>query len=230
MLRNDEIEFWFSVGSTYTYLTVSRLGQMEAASGVRFRWRPFSVLSIMQEMNNIPFSTKPAKAAYMWRDIERRASFHGLSIGLPVPFPLKDSDLANRVAVLGETEGWCVDYVRATYRRWFVDGTEAGGEPNLSESLVEIGQDPARVVPLARSDTIGGAYDAATDEARRLNIFGVPTFVTRGEVFWGDDRLEDAVAWHTDGGHQRVEMTTSTTVSIWNRPMAAMTAFVKGFG
>ena len=55
-------------------------------------------------------------------------SFHGLSIGLPVPFPLKNSDLANRVAVLGETEGWCVDYVRATYRRWFVDGTEAGGD------------------------------------------------------------------------------------------------------
>ena len=89
MPRNDEIEFWFSVGSTYTYLTVSRLGQVEAASGVRFRWRPFSVLSIMREMNNIPFSTKPVKAAYMWRDIERRASFHGLSIGLPVPFPLK---------------------------------------------------------------------------------------------------------------------------------------------
>jgi 2-hydroxychromene-2-carboxylate isomerase len=200
MLRNDEIEFWFSVGSTYTYLTVSRLGQMEAASGVHFRWRPFSVLSIMQEMNNIPFSTKPAKAAYMWRDIERRASFHGLSIGLPVPFPLKNFDLANRVAVLGETEGWCADYVRATYRRWFVDGTEAGSEPNLSESLVEIGQDPARVLPLARSDSIASAYDAATDEARRLNIFGVPTFVTRGEVFWGDDRLEDAVAWHTDGG------------------------------
>ena len=199
MLRNDEIEFWFSVGSTYTYLTVSRLSRIEAASGVRFRWRPFSVLSIMQEMNNIPFSTKPAKAAYMWRDIERRASFHGLSIGLPVPFPLRDFDLANCVAVVGEMEGWCPDYVRATYRRWFVDGREAGSEPNLSESLGEIGQDPSRVIPLARSDAIGSAYNAATDEARRLNIFGVPTFVTRGEIFWGDDRLEDAVAWHAKG-------------------------------
>jgi 2-hydroxychromene-2-carboxylate isomerase len=200
MLRNDEIEFWFSVGSTYTYLTVSRLSQIEAASGVRFRWRPFSVLSIMQQMNNIPFSTKPAKAAYMWRDIERRASFHGLSIGLPVPFPLRDFDLANCVAIVGKMEGWCTDYVRATYRRWFVDGREAGSEPNLSESLGEIGQDPSRVIPLARSDAIGSAYDAATDEARRLNIFGVPTFVTRGEIFWGDDRLEDAVAWHAKGG------------------------------
>jgi 2-hydroxychromene-2-carboxylate isomerase len=154
MLRNDEIDFWFSVGSTYTYLTVARLDQMEAARGVRFRWRPFSVVSIMRAMNNIPFSTKPAKAAYMWRDIERRASLYGLSMSLPVPFPLKDFDLANRVAVLGETEGWCPDYVRATYRRWFVDGREAGSEPNLSESLIEIGQDPSRVVPLARSDTI----------------------------------------------------------------------------
>src|SRR5262249_14982665 len=82
MLRDDEIEFWFSIGSTYTYLAVSRLGQVEAARSVRFRWRPFSVLSLMCEMNNIPFSTKPAKAAYMWRDIERRASLYGLSIRL----------------------------------------------------------------------------------------------------------------------------------------------------
>jgi len=214
MLRNDEIEFWFSVGSTYTYLTVSRLSQIEAASGVRFRWRPFSVLSIMQQMNNIPFSTKPAKAAYMWRDIERRASFHGLSIGLPVPFPLRDFDLANCVAIVGEMEGWCPDYVRATYRRWFVDGREAGSEPNLSESLGEIGQDPSRVIPLARSDAIGSAYDAATDEARRLNIFGVPTFVTRGQVFWGDDRLEDAVAWHAEGSIEGLKMTTSIPVLI----------------
>src|SRR5262245_28137473 len=122
MLRNNEIDFWFSVGSTYTYLTVSRLKQIEAASGVCFRWRPFNVLSIMREMNNIPFSPKPTKAAYMWRDIERRASLYGLSIRLPVPFPLKDFDLANRIAVLGATEGWCSDYVRATYRRWFLDG------------------------------------------------------------------------------------------------------------
>jgi 2-hydroxychromene-2-carboxylate isomerase len=96
-------------------------------------------------------------------------------------------------------EGWCPEYVRASYRRWFVDWQEAGSEPNLSDSLIEIGQDSSRVISLAQSDRVGEAYQAATEEARKLNVFGAPTFVTRGEVFWGDDRLDDALAWHATG-------------------------------
>jgi 2-hydroxychromene-2-carboxylate isomerase len=70
----DPIQFWFSIGSTYTYLSVARLPAIEAASGLSFEWRPFSVRAIMIEQNNIPFRNKPIKAAYMWRDIERRAA------------------------------------------------------------------------------------------------------------------------------------------------------------
>ncbi|MBI3678519.1 MAG: 2-hydroxychromene-2-carboxylate isomerase [Proteobacteria bacterium] len=200
MADEKTLEFWFSIGSSYTYLSVSRLKEVEAETGVRFSWRPFNVRTIMREMDNIPFATKPIKAAYMWRDVERRAAKYGLAARLPAPYPLKEFDLANRVAILGAKEGWCAEYVRATYRRWFVDGQEAGSEPNLSQSLREVGQDPARVVALAQSGAIAEAYDAATDEARKKGIFGAPTFATHGEIFWGDDRLEDALAWHARGG------------------------------
>ena len=194
-----DIDFWFSVGSTYTYLAVMRLPDVEQRTGVRFRWRPFSVRTIMREMDNVPFATKPIKMAYMWRDVERRAALHGLPVQVPAPYPLKEFDLANRIAVLGEREGWCADYVRGTYRRWFQEGQEAGSEPNLSATLSEIGQDPARVIATAQGDAIGQAYDAATAEARQLNVFGAPTFVVQGERFWGDDRLEDAISWHRHG-------------------------------
>jgi 2-hydroxychromene-2-carboxylate isomerase len=93
-------------------------------------------------------------------------------------------------------EGWCADYARVAYRRWFEDGQEAGSEPNNSDSLREIGQDPARVLARAQSEEIARAFAAATDEARALGIFGAPTFSTGGEIFWGDDRLDDAIAWH----------------------------------
>ena len=73
MQHDDSIEFWFAVGSTYTYLTVARIHQVAAATGVRLVWRPFNVRTIMQEMDKIPFHTKPIKMAYMWRDIERPA-------------------------------------------------------------------------------------------------------------------------------------------------------------
>jgi 2-hydroxychromene-2-carboxylate isomerase len=192
------IDFWFSIGSLYTYLSVMRLDRVEDVSDVRFRWRPFSVREIMIEMDNRPLS-KPLKLAYMWRDLERRA--HGLLCDFPArpPYPLKNFDLANRIAVVGAAEGWCADYARATYGRWFGEGEEAGSEPNVSESLREVGQDPARVLALANSDETGRSYAKATAEAKRLGIFGAPTFVTRGEIFWGDDRLEDAIRWHTSG-------------------------------
>ena len=103
---------------------------------------------------------------------------------MPAPYPLKNFDLASQVAVLGEMEGWCPKYVRASYRRWFVEGKEVGAEPNLSESLSEIGHDPGRVIVAANAETVGRAYDDNTHEARQLNIFGSPTFVVRGELFW----------------------------------------------
>jgi 2-hydroxychromene-2-carboxylate isomerase len=195
----DPIDFWFSVGSTYTYLTVMRLAEIERVGGIPFRWRPFSVRAIMKEMNNIPFGNKPIKAAYMWRDIERRAEMYGVPIKVPAPYPLTEFDLANRVAIVGVSEGWCSDYVRATYCRWFQLGQEAGSEPNVSDSLREIKQEPERVLGLANSGAINERYEAATDEARKLQIFGAPTFVVRGERFWGDDRLEDAVSWYKRG-------------------------------
>jgi 2-hydroxychromene-2-carboxylate isomerase len=189
------IDFWFSIGSTYTYLSVMRLAEVERSSGIGFRWRPFSVRQIMIEMDNIPFRTKPAKMAYMWRDIERRAGMYGFPVRLPAPYPLAEWDIANRVAVLGAGEGWVAEYARATFRRWFQDGHEPGSEPNLSNSLREIGQDTGRVVSRAAGDEIATMYDRATDEARALGIFGSPTFVVDGELFWGDDRLDDAIAW-----------------------------------
>jgi 2-hydroxychromene-2-carboxylate isomerase len=193
------IDFWFSIGSTYTYLSVMRLGQIERESGIVFRWRPFSVRQIMIEMDNIPFRTKPIKAAYMGRDIERRAAMYGLPAHVPAPYPLAQWDVANRVAVLGAAEGWVADYTRATYRRWFEDGLEPGGEPNLSDSLREIGENPARVIAAAAGAQVGDAYEAATATARALRIFGSPTFAVGSELFWGDDRLDDAIAWHRHG-------------------------------
>jgi 2-hydroxychromene-2-carboxylate isomerase len=166
MSAGDAIDFWFMVGSTYTYLTVSRLQDVEAATKIPFRWRPFNARAIMQEMDNIPFATRPIKLAYMWRDVERRASKYGLSGRVPAPYPLKNLELANRVAVLGASEGWCCDYVRTTYRLRFVDAKEAGAEPNLSESLRLIGQDPDRVIAVAKADSVGRALEASTREAK----------------------------------------------------------------
>ena len=146
-------------------------------------------------MKHIPFADKPAKTRYMWRDIERRAQMYGLPAKLPAPYPAKQSIKANLAALVGMGEGWGRDFVRAAYRRWMQDGQETGSEPNLSGSLREIGQDPARVLALADLPETNARLMAETEAAKALGIFGSPTFAVGGEIFWGDDRLEDAVRW-----------------------------------
>jgi 2-hydroxychromene-2-carboxylate isomerase len=195
----DRIDFWFTMGSTYSYLSVMRLVELGRTSGIRFNWRPFHLLVILQEMNHVPFADKPTKCAYMWRDIERRAAMHGIPASLPAPYPARQSILANLVAVVGMRHGWGIDFVRAAYRRWFQLGEETGAEPNVSASLRDIGQEPQAVLAMANAPETQDALLAETSIARDLGIFGSPTFAIGRELFWGDDRLEDAVSWYRSG-------------------------------
>src|SRR5215831_17816251 len=192
----SSLDFWFSVGSTYTYLSVMRLDTVERQSGVTFRWRPFDVRAIMLEMDNIPFSTKPIKERYMWRDIERRAKKYSLPwSGIP-SYPPNHLSFINRVALVGAEEGWCAQYVKATYQRWFRTRQDPSLESELMATLKGIGQHPDEVLASAASEKMKAALQSQTDAARALQIFGSPNFVVGKEVFWGDDRLEDAIQWH----------------------------------
>jgi 2-hydroxychromene-2-carboxylate isomerase len=202
-MNGGQIDFWFTMGSTYSFLSVMRLAEVERSTGISFRWRPFHLLVILQEMKHVPFADKPTKSAYMWRDIERRAAMYGIPVKLPAPYPAKQSVVANLVATIGMREGWGADYVRAAYRRWFELGEETGSEPNVSESLRDINQDPARALALAASEDVKAALTAETDAAREIGIFGSPTFTVGRELFWGDDRLDDAISWCRFGCVQR---------------------------
>ncbi len=191
----SHIDFWYSIGSTYTFLTVMRLPRWTDDHGVTVRWRPFDVRAIMKAQNNAPFVGKPVKTAYMWRDIERRAVKYGLHAELPAPYPISDLTLANQVAAMGMEEGWCEAFTQTLYRIWFNEGTEAGSESALSEALFRVQQDPMPVLARAREERMASALAQQTEEAQALGVFGSPSFVVRGEVFWGDDRLEDALSW-----------------------------------
>jgi len=192
-----KIEFWYSIGSTYTYLSTQRLGQIESQNEVKFEWMPFSVRSRMIEMENVPFMAekKRDKIDYMWRDVQRRANFYGFDAKIPAPYPLKEFDLANKVAIMGKDQGWIKEYTVLTYKKWFLEHLEPGSEPNLSSTLEEIGLDAKNVIKQAQADDIEQKYLKNTEMAKNKGIFGSPTFIVENEVFWGDDRCEDAIKW-----------------------------------
>ena len=192
-----EIDFWFSIGSTYTYLSVNRLDDVSKKENIKFNWHPFSVRKIMMDMDNIPFTqpSKKIKSNYMWRDIERRAKFYGFFAKVPAPYPLKEFDLANQLAILGMEEGWGVEYVKLTYKRWFQEGKEPATEPNLTEIFKELNLQKEETLNKAESTEIYKQYEENTENAYKSGVFGSPTFIYKGDVFWGDDRLEDCIKW-----------------------------------
>ena len=194
----NNIDFYFSIGSTYTYLTVTRILDVENKHQVKFNWKPFSVRAIMKEMNNIPFpKEKMNKVNYMWRDIERRAEGYGFFAKTPVPYPLSEFDLANQIAILGLEKDWGIDYIRLTYKKWFQEGKEPAIEPSISEVCNELKLNKDEISSEALKKEIQDKYEANTDSARENKIFGSPSFIVKNEVFWGDDRMEDAIKWNS---------------------------------
>jgi 2-hydroxychromene-2-carboxylate isomerase len=196
-----QIDFWFTMGSTYTCLSVMRIDDVAGAAGVPVHWRPFKSVMALTGTTQLPFLEGTPKMRYMWRDIERRALSRGLPMRLPVSYPAPDSARANRVALIGMREGWLPAYARAAYGLWFGQGIGNGSEENLRAALAECGQrgEAGRILAEADSPETVDALDAATDEARALGVCGAPTFAVAAELFWGDDHLEDAISWAQRG-------------------------------
>jgi 2-hydroxychromene-2-carboxylate isomerase len=195
-----QIDFFYFFGSCYAYLSVMRIERLAEAAGVAVRWRPFNVRTVMAE-NNIALRTQAAKVRYMWRDLGRRAATHGVPFAGPPPWPTDPDLLANRVAMVAAEEGWCEAYTRASFEAWFMSGMPLGDKAHLDHVLPPLGKDVDDIVAKADMPVAHERLKAETDIARQHGIFGSPSFVVAGETFWGDDRLEEALAWAT-GRHR----------------------------
>ncbi|MGI9366515.1 MAG: 2-hydroxychromene-2-carboxylate isomerase [Rhizobiaceae bacterium] len=190
------LEIWFEFASTYSYLTVLRAEAVLHSQNVPFEWKPFLLGPIFRDkgMNTSPFVLDPQKGAYMWRDLERRAAHYGLPYAKPPIFPMNPI-LAARIMISALDEAWCGDFAKAVFRAQFVHGLNIADSDVLADALRSCGADPDRFLDLARDDSVKAALRTQTYEAQNLNIFGAPTFKVGQELFWGDDRLEDAIAW-----------------------------------
>ena len=151
----------------------------------------------MRAQNNIPFPPeKGEKTRYMWRDIERRAKKYGIPVPItPVPYPLKNFDLANKIGLVANKEGWYLEYFRETYKVWFLEGKEAGSKQNLEETLKNLEKNVVQMLEKSQQQVIANEYNANTEQALAKGIFGAPSFSIENEIFWGDDRLEDAIEY-----------------------------------
>jgi 2-hydroxychromene-2-carboxylate isomerase len=189
-------EFWYEFASTYSYPAALRVGALAEARGVSLAWRPFLLGPIFaaQGWRDSPFNIYPAKGRYMWRDLERTCKAMGVPFQRPAPFP-QPSLLAARVALALEGEARAA-FSREVYTAEFGRGLSIADRATLASVLAACGIDPAATFERAESDANKAALKAECARAAEIGIVGAPSIVTGdGEVFWGNDRLEQALDW-----------------------------------
>jgi 2-hydroxychromene-2-carboxylate isomerase len=195
------LDFWFDFASTYSYPAAMRIAPLARAAGVAVRFRPFLLgpLFKAQGWATSPFNVYPAKGRHMWRDVERICTELDLSFRHPQPFP-QNSLLAARVALVGLSATWGEEFCRAVFRAEFSEGRPIDDTSVLADILARLHVQSAPVLAAAQTDDNKATLRTQTEEAQRLGIFGAPSFTTvDGELFWGNDRLERALAWAKNG-------------------------------
>jgi 2-hydroxychromene-2-carboxylate isomerase len=192
--RLPEIEFWFEFASNYSYLSVMRIEDAARQGGVRIIWKPFLLGPIFRDLgfSTSPFLLQEEKGAHMWQDMVRLCRKYGLRWTKPSAFP-RLSVLPARVALLGAEEPWIGTFCRQVMELNFVHDEDINKADRLAPILTELNLPADEILKQARSDSAKTRLREQTDEARRRGIFGAPTFFVGTEMFWGNDRLDDAL-------------------------------------
>jgi 2-hydroxychromene-2-carboxylate isomerase len=193
-----KLQFWYDFASTYSYPAAMRVETLAAAQGVSVVWRPFLLGPLFAEQGwrDSPFNLFPVKGRYMWRDLARICEARGLPFRRPENFP-QNSLLAARVATSLPDPA---SFSRTVFAAAFGEGRDIGQRAVIASLL---GVEAEATLARAESPENKAALKAAVEEARALGLPGAPCFVTPdGEIFWGDDRLEQAVQWIARGAGQ----------------------------
>jgi 2-hydroxychromene-2-carboxylate isomerase len=189
-----EIQLWFEFGSPYSYLSVMRIEEEAQRHGVRIAWKPFLLGPIFRSlgMENSPFVLQKEKGAYVWRDMVRQCQKYGVPWVQPSVFP-RLGVLPLRVALLGADEPWIGAFCRQVMLLNFAHDQDINRPDNIGRILDELVLSTAEILGKALAEPTKTHLRQQTEEARVIGIFGAPTFLVRGEMFWGNDRLDDAL-------------------------------------
>jgi 2-hydroxychromene-2-carboxylate isomerase len=191
-----DLELFYEFGSQYSYLAVMLAEAAAKERGLSIVYRPFLLGPIFaaQGYQQPPFVQFATKGAYVWRDLERLCEELGLPWHKPTVFPRKGV-LAARIALIGVDEDWGAEFSRRVFQLNFVHDQDIEHEPALRYILSELGLSADDVIARALSADNRARLKTQTDRAQALGIFGAPTFVVGRELFWGQDRMRQALEW-----------------------------------
>ena len=193
-----QIEVVFDLVCPWCYLGTRRLRRALRARPdilADILWRPFLLGPIFKDQGwqTSPFVLQKAKGDYVWKDMVRQCEKHGLPWKQPSAFP-RASVLPLRVALIGAHKPWMGDYCRAVMSRNFAADADINSVEAVEAILHGLSLPADEIMAEALSDANKLRLRQQTQMAADKGIFGAPTFFVGQEMFWGNDRLDDALA------------------------------------
>ncbi|MBS1880441.1 MAG: DsbA family protein [Actinobacteria bacterium] len=191
---SERAAFYFDLGSPYAYLAAERIsGLFTEAELEQPEWRPILLGGLFKELGRSSWGTGPEREAGM-AEVERRAAGYGLPpLVWPDPWP-GDTLTAMRAATFAKQTGRTVSFALAGFRQAFAAGRDLGDPDSVAIAGAACELHPRALLKAVATNGVKEELRRATAEAAALGVRGVPAVVAGGEVFWGDDRLEEAVA------------------------------------
>ncbi|HEY1057689.1 MAG TPA: 2-hydroxychromene-2-carboxylate isomerase [Limnobacter sp.] len=189
------IDLYFDFSSPYSYLAVARVHRITKPLNIQVRLLPIALGAIFQKLGwqSSPFLAQPRKLDYMWLDVARQARKHQIEFRQPTQFPV-GSIRAARIASAYADAHWHDTFCQRVLQAYFVHNQDIAQPEVISRILQQLNLNPDDIMAHAGSDEAKGLLRERTELADRLQLFGAPSMVVGTELFWGDDRLEDAVA------------------------------------
>ena len=184
------VEFYWEVGSTNSYFALHLLRPIAARHGAAINYIPINLGHVFRHHNYVLMEEPEAKIANRIRDLERWAEHYGLPFRFPTVFPIKTSR-ALRGAIAMRRWGKEVDFIDAIFAAyWERDDASIQHYAGLRSIADALGVDPNDFEAAAESGECRAALIAATDGALARGVFGAPTMIVGGEIFWGKDRMD----------------------------------------
>jgi 2-hydroxychromene-2-carboxylate isomerase len=185
------VDFYYGLGSRYSYLASTQIERIAAATGCRFEWYPAASGALMRLRGGRPFRGEPISGQYEWpyrrHDAEAWAAYYGVPYREPVDF-LVDPDYLAVAAMAAKQLGAVEAYSRRLFQAVFVEG-RAIAEDDLIGFADDAGLDAAAFRAQLADPATTERYQAELRRARERGAFGVPTFFLGKRLFWGNDRL-----------------------------------------
>ena len=184
------VTFFFDVHSPWSYLASTLIGPLALRHGATIVWRPVHLANLMDRIGGMrPLEQTPARVAWYRQDIADRMARHGLAYDPHPGYPLRPSR-ALRSCVYAAERGCADAFTRAVMRGYWFEKRDISDLAVLQSMADDAGLGPRSVAEIVEDGRYKAAVVANTDAAVARGVFGVPSFLFDGKLFFGSDRMD----------------------------------------